>query len=299
MVVGGGAVGAEYASIFAALGVRGDAWWTTAQRLLPVAGPRDLARALADEPPKRSGADAAVRSADGRRWTGTTTAWPCTSATRCSGPTMVLHAGGPVPGTWRTSGWTRRASWRTTAAGSGWTIATETTCPGIYAAGDVIGPPGLASVAMETGPGGDVPRVRHPVQGAPRRRGPHGDLHAPRDVDGGPHRGRGRPRRRLPARTSRSVSRTSQGNARAHDRRFSTEGLREAGVPGTSDKAAARRAHPGRRSHRADPRGAGGAAPVAAPSTSSSTRRSTSPPAPTRTSPRRTTASSDFAPRPV
>jgi NAD(P) transhydrogenase len=65
----------------------------------------------------------------------------------------------------------------------------QTSQPHVYAAGDVAGPPALASVSMEQGRVAGVPRLRLRLQDP----GLAGDsvrrLHHPRDLHGGPHRG--------------------------------------------------------------------------------------------------------------
>ena len=145
MVVGGGAVGAEYASIFADLGAQVTVV-TRGQRLLPMLD-HDVSEALA----------ASMRASGARILFGQTTQ----AITRDDDglavhvgddvlrPDVVLHAGGrcgnvehldlDAVGVVADDRGRVRVDDRF-----------ETTCPGIYAAGDVIGPPGLASVAMES-----------------------------------------------------------------------------------------------------------------------------------------------------
>ena len=147
VVVGGGAVGCEFASIFTALGAE-VTLVDSGPRLLPVHGRRD-------------------RRAAGRRPSAASAcAWCRTPATprRPAPPTGVrveLASGEALEpgegdlrhraawGTPRGSGSTRRAWPPTTAAGSSSTTTTARRVEGIYAAGDVIGPPALASVSME------------------------------------------------------------------------------------------------------------------------------------------------------
>jgi NAD(P) transhydrogenase len=144
LIIGGGPVGCEYASIFTALGVE-VTLVDRGTRLLPLLD-RELSDALAENL-RRSGArlifGAQVESV-GRDLDGL--------VVRVDGedlrPQIVLHAVGrtgnveglglPDAGVEADSRGRIRVdqSFRTTAAG-------------IYAAGDVIGPPGLASVSME------------------------------------------------------------------------------------------------------------------------------------------------------
>jgi NAD(P) transhydrogenase len=144
MVVGGGPIGCEYASIFAALGVevtlvdRGN-------RLLPLLD-AEMSEALA-ESLKRSGArlllGAQVQSVERD---------PAGLVIRVDGeelrPEIVLHAvgrAGNVEGLGLTeAGVEFDERGRVRVDGS-----FQTTAPAIYAAGDITGPPGLASVAME------------------------------------------------------------------------------------------------------------------------------------------------------
>jgi NAD(P) transhydrogenase len=144
VVVGGGPVGCEYASIFAALGVRvtlvdrGD-------RLLPLLD-GELSQALA-ESLARSGVrlmlGAHVQSV-GRDAAGL--------IVRVDGeevrPELVLHAAGRA-GNVEGLGLADAG----VAADERGRVSVdrnfETTAKGIYAAGDITGPPGLASVAME------------------------------------------------------------------------------------------------------------------------------------------------------
>ncbi len=144
MVVGGGPIGCEYASIFAALGAevtlvdRGN-------RLLPMLD-AEMSEALA-ESLKRSGArlllGAQVQSVERD---------PAGLVIRVDGeelrPEIVLHAvgrAGNVEGLGLAeAGVEFDERGRVRVDGS-----FQTTAPGIYAAGDITGPPGLASVAME------------------------------------------------------------------------------------------------------------------------------------------------------
>ncbi len=144
VVVGGGPVGSEYASIFAALGTE-VTLVDRGKRLLPMLD-AELSEALAQSM-RRSGArlmfgaqlDAVGRDAAGLML-------------RVDGevlrPQMVLHAvgrAGNVEGLGLAAAGVEaddRGRVRVDAS-------FETTAPGIYAAGDITGPPGLASVAME------------------------------------------------------------------------------------------------------------------------------------------------------
>jgi NAD(P) transhydrogenase len=144
LVVGGGAVGAEYASIFADLGSTVTIV-SRGARLLPMLD-HEISEALADSL-RNAGArvllqqttDSISRDEDGLR---------VQIGGESFRPDALLHAGG------------RRGNVEgldleavgVVADGRGRVEVDErfeTTCPGIYAAGDVIGPPGLASVAME------------------------------------------------------------------------------------------------------------------------------------------------------
>src|SRR5258707_11802133 len=62
----------------------------------------------------------------------------------------------------------------------------QTMVPHIYAAGDVIGFPALASTSMEQGPPGKLPHVRQARQDATEFDSLR-DLHDPRDIDGRPN----------------------------------------------------------------------------------------------------------------
>jgi NAD(P) transhydrogenase len=144
LIIGGGPVGAEYASIFTALGVdvtlvdRGT-------RLLPLLD-RELSEALAENL-MRSGArlifGAQVQSV-GRDRDGL--------VVRVDGeelrPQVVLHAvgrTGNVEGLGLPDAGVKVDSRGRIRVDESY----QTTAAGIYAAGDVIGPPGLASVSME------------------------------------------------------------------------------------------------------------------------------------------------------
>ena len=144
VVVGGGAVGSEYASIFASLGVavtlvdRGD-------RLLPVVDAEIAAvltkslEASGARLMQRAAVDEVVRDADGL-------------SVRVGGEAfrtdVVLHA---VGRTGNVEGLGLQDAG--VEVGPRGRIVVDdtfhTTAPGIYAAGDITGPPGLASVAME------------------------------------------------------------------------------------------------------------------------------------------------------
>jgi len=144
MVVGGGPVGSEYASIFAALGVsvtlvdRGT-------RLLPMLD-GEMSEALA-ESLRRSGVrlmfgaqvDSVGRDAEGLL---------VVVDGETIRPQVILHAVGRA-GNVEALG---LAEVGVEVDGRGRIRVDDnfqTTAPGIYAAGDIIGPPGLASVAME------------------------------------------------------------------------------------------------------------------------------------------------------
>ena len=144
VVVGGGAVGAEYASIFAHLGVR-VTLVSRGARLLPLLD-HEISDALADSL-RSSGArlmldcqvDAIERDDAGL---------VVRVGRETLHPEVLLHAGG------------RSGNVEGLGLDNVGVEADErgrvrvdenfrTTAPGIYAAGDVTGPPGLASVAME------------------------------------------------------------------------------------------------------------------------------------------------------
>jgi NAD(P) transhydrogenase len=144
MVVGGGPVGSEYASIFAALGVE-VTLVDRGARLLPILD-SEVSEALAQSL-RRSGArlmlrarvESIERDADGL-------------IVRVDGevlrPQLVLHA---VGRTGNVEG-LGLAEAGVEADGRGRVRVDQnfqTTALGIYAAGDITGPPGLASVAME------------------------------------------------------------------------------------------------------------------------------------------------------
>ncbi len=144
VVVGGGAVGAEYASIFADLGSRVTVV-SRGTRLLPTLD-HEISEALADS----------MRESGARLLLGHATKAIARDdqglgvhvGDEILRSDAVLHAGG------------RRGNVESLDLGAAGVVADdrgrvqvddrfETTSPGIYAAGDVIGPPGLASVAME------------------------------------------------------------------------------------------------------------------------------------------------------
>jgi NAD(P) transhydrogenase len=144
MVVGGGPVGCEYASIFATLGVK-VTLVDRGTRLLPLLD-AEMSAVLAAVL-KRSGVeihlqaqvDSVTRDADGL-------------LVRVGGesfrPQLMVHAvgrEGNVEGLGLTeAGVETEARGRVRVDGR-----FQTTAPGIYAAGDIIGPPGLSSVGME------------------------------------------------------------------------------------------------------------------------------------------------------
>ena len=144
VVVGGGPVGSEYASIFAALGVE-VTLVDRGRRLLPVLD-AEISRALL-ESLERSGARIMLESA-------------VESVTRDDDglavvvhgetlrPDVVLHAlgrTGNVEGLGLEAVGVEVDRRGRISVDSGF----RTTAPGIFAAGDITGPPGLASVAME------------------------------------------------------------------------------------------------------------------------------------------------------
>jgi NAD(P) transhydrogenase len=145
VVLGGGPVGCEYASIFAALGVR-VTLVCVRPRLLPALDP-ELGGALAE-----SFNAAGIRLLIGRR---------ATAVERGpEGLTGVLDDGRGLPADPVLVAAGRRPRGEGLAlaeAGvavdeAGWVQVDgryQTTAPGVFAAGDLIGPPGLASVAME------------------------------------------------------------------------------------------------------------------------------------------------------
>jgi len=144
VVVGGGPVGSEYASIFAALGTQ-VTLVDRGKRLLPMLD-AELSEALA-ESMRRSGArlmfgaqlDSMGRDADGLNL-------------RVDGevlrPQMVLHAVGRA-GNVEVLGLAAAGVEADDRGRVRVDANFQTTAPGIYAAGDITGPPGLASVAME------------------------------------------------------------------------------------------------------------------------------------------------------
>lgn len=144
LIIGGGPVGSEYASIFAALGVE-VTLVDRGTRLLPLVD-REISDALADNL-VRSGArlifGAQVESV-GRDRDGL--------VVRVDGeelrPQVVLHAAGRsgnVEGLGLADAGVEVDSRGRVKVGESF----QTTAEGIYAAGDVVGPPGLASVSME------------------------------------------------------------------------------------------------------------------------------------------------------
>jgi NAD(P) transhydrogenase len=144
VVVGGGPVGCEYASIFAALGVQ-VTLVDRGARLLPLLD-GELSAALAHSL-ERSGArlmlgaqvDAVERDADGL-------------IVRVNGevlrPDLVLHAVGRA-GNVERLGLAEAGVQADDRGRVRVDRSFRTTAPGIYAAGDITGPPGLASAAME------------------------------------------------------------------------------------------------------------------------------------------------------
>jgi NAD(P) transhydrogenase len=144
MVVGGGAVGAEYASIFADLGSQVTVV-SRGTRLLPMVD-HELSDALADSL-RADGANLLLgreTTEIGRDDQGLLVR----VGTETFRPDVLLHAGG------------REGNVEGLGLAAAGVVADErgrvevdehfeTTAPGIFAAGDVTGPPGLASVAME------------------------------------------------------------------------------------------------------------------------------------------------------
>jgi NAD(P) transhydrogenase len=144
MVVGGGPVGCEYASIFAALGVE-VTMVVRGTRLLPLLD-RELSDALAERL-ERFGVrvmlgahlETVERDAEGL-------------LVRVDGealrPQVVLHAVGRAGNTEGLD--LAQAGVQANARGRVRVDRDfQTTAPGVYAAGDITGPPGLASAAME------------------------------------------------------------------------------------------------------------------------------------------------------
>ncbi len=144
LIVGGGPVGSEYASIFSALGVE-VTLVDRGTRLLPLVD-RELSEGLADNL-RRSGArlilggqvESVRRDVDGL-------------VVRVDGedlrPQVLLHAAGRtgnVEGLGLAAAGVEVEGRRRIRVDPSF----RTTAEGIYAAGDVIGPPGLASVSME------------------------------------------------------------------------------------------------------------------------------------------------------
>jgi NAD(P) transhydrogenase len=144
LIVGGGPVGCEYASIFAALGVH-VTLVDHGTRLLPMLD-RELSAELAQSL-ERAGArlmlgahlETVERDADGL-------------VVRVDGeplrPDLVLHAAGRsgnVEGLGLAEAGVEADDRGRIRVNRNF----QTTAPGIYAAGDITGPPGLASVAME------------------------------------------------------------------------------------------------------------------------------------------------------
>src|SRR5262245_7634441 len=145
LVLGGGAVGCEYASIFAALGTRVSVLNARAH-LLPALDV-EMARAFAESftgmgirvtagtpvvDLERRGGVLRARLGDGRSFEAE----------------KVLVAVGRVPCTEDLG----LAAAGVKTDGAGWVLVDErfaTTAPGVFADGDMIGPPALASVAME------------------------------------------------------------------------------------------------------------------------------------------------------
>ena len=187
VVVGGGAVGCEFASIFTALGA--DVMLVdSGPRLLPVHGRRDR---------RRAGRDVS-RHGHARRAGRRARAAPRGPPRGCevelaNGETLRAREGDlrhrPGRATPRASGSKRRA-WRpTSAAASSSTSTTGRPSTGIYAAGDVIGPPALASVSMEQARDRRVLGVRHPAEARRRLAAAVRRLLGARGRDGRPHRG--------------------------------------------------------------------------------------------------------------
>lgn len=143
VVIGGGPVGCEYASIFTALGVQ-VTLVDRGTRLLPLLD-HELSAALAHSL-TRSGArlmlgahvEAVERDADGLN-------------VRVDGETLrpqsVLHAAGRA-GNIEQLGLAEAGVHADDRGRVRVDRNFQTTAPGIYAAGDITGPPGLASVAM-------------------------------------------------------------------------------------------------------------------------------------------------------
>jgi NAD(P) transhydrogenase len=146
-IYGAGVIGCEYASMFRVLGDEGEPHQHPRQAaLLPRRRDRRRPRLPPPRPGLRHPPQRGVRAVEPR-----TTAWCCTSraasgsrATCSSGPT----AAPATPRTWASRG---SASSPTAAASSASTSNYQTALPHIYAVGDVIGPPSLASAAYDQG----------------------------------------------------------------------------------------------------------------------------------------------------
>jgi NAD(P) transhydrogenase len=145
LVIGAGAVGCEYASIFAAVGTRVTLVAAGAQ-VLPAADV-EVGRVLAE-----SFNGLGIRVLTGARVAGVARRDEGLEAQLADGRTLaaekVLVAAGGRPCT----GGLGLAAVGVETDAWGWVRVDAryaTTAPGVWAAGDVIGPPGLASVAME------------------------------------------------------------------------------------------------------------------------------------------------------
>lgn len=144
VVVGGGPVGCEYGSIFAALGTQ-VTLVDRGRRLLPLLD-SEVSRALAESMAaagvrlmQQAELDPVGRAGDGLRLVVDGEVLP---------PQVVVHAVGRV-GSVEGLG-LEEAGVECDARGRvGVDPDFQTSAPGVYAAGDVIGPPGLASVSME------------------------------------------------------------------------------------------------------------------------------------------------------
>jgi len=145
VVIGGGAVGTEYSSIFRALGTR-VTLVDARPRLIPMMD-HDISDGLADAL-RRIGARVELDAGAVRVGRDRDGVWVKLGSGEVARPEKVLFAAGRTGNT---------ESLATDEAGvgvdeRGWIKVDEsyqTSATGIYAAGDVIGPPALASVSME------------------------------------------------------------------------------------------------------------------------------------------------------
>ena len=149
IVIGGGIVGCEYASMFAALGVR-VSLVTSRSRLLTQLD-AELSDALRAQMTARLGVqvytDIDVTRITALLTRGHTSPWAATTEISARTARTVHHRAGTDAR--RTSGSERSAFASRRGGSCRSTQSYRTGVPGIYAAGDVIGRPALASAAME------------------------------------------------------------------------------------------------------------------------------------------------------